>query len=142
MNHAMGVLGRVRRFYALAIVCGATLAGGLVLEHRSFAEPRPEQRTDREVTLTIVRGLRDHLTRHPLDQDISNRTFDSFFKALDPMKVYFTQADIDEFSKYRNDLGNQLKKGDVSFAYKVFDRLLKRTDERVALVDELLKERF
>ncbi len=142
MNHAMVILGRVRRFYALGIVCAATLAAGLVLEHRSFAEPKPAQRTDHQVTLTVVRGLRDHLTRHPLDQDISNRTFDSFFKSLDPMKVYFTQADIDEFSKSRNDLGNMLGKGDVSFAYKVFDRLLKRTDERVALVDELLRSDF
>ena len=55
------------------------------------------------------------------------------------MKVYFTQADIDEFSKYRDDLAATIKKGDVSFAYKVFDRLLKRTDERIALVDEILK---
>lgn len=142
MNHATGILGRVRRVYALGILCGATLAAGLVPAEHSFAEPRPEKRNDREVTLTIVRGLRDHLTRHPMDEDISRRTFDSFFKSLDPMKVYFTQADINEFSKYRTDLANKIKKGDVSFAYQVFDRLLKRTDERVALVDELLKSDF
>ena len=32
-----------------------------------------------------------------------------------------------------------VNEGDVSFAYTVFNRLLKRVDERVALVDELLE---
>ena len=138
MSHASGKLGRFRSVYALGILCGATFALGLVAT-RSSADPKPDQRTDREVTLAIVRDMREHLSHHPLDQEISNRTFDLFFKSLDPMKVYFTQADIDEFAKSRNDLGTMLKKGDISFAYQVFDRLLKRTDERVALADEILK---
>ena len=29
--------------------------------------------------------------------------------------------------------------GDISFAYRVFDRLLARVDERVKMIDQLLK---
>jgi len=136
MNRA-GILGRMRRIYAAGLLCAVGLAAVAVAD-RSSADPKPEQRNDRQVTLTIVRGLRDHLTHHPLDEEISHRTFDSFFKILDPMKVYLTQADIDEFAKYRDDVANLAKKGDVSFAYKAFERLLKRTDERVKLADEIL----
>ena len=42
MSHAMGFLGR-GRFYALAVLCGATLAAGLVLARSQFrrSEARP-----------------------------------------------------------------------------------------------------
>ena len=55
------------------------------------------------------------------------------------MKLYFYQSDIDEFNQKKNDLDDMVGAGDISFAYTVFNRLLKRIDERVALVDELLE---
>jgi carboxyl-terminal processing protease len=58
------------------------------------------------------------------------------------MKLYFNQADIDEFSQKKNELDDMLLAKDVSFAYTIFGRLLQRIDERVALVDELLKQDF
>jgi carboxyl-terminal processing protease len=82
----------------------------------------------------------EHLLRHPLDDEISTRWLDQFLKTLDPMKVYFTQADVDEFMRQKNQLDDQAKRGDVSFAYTVYKRLLERIDHRVKLVDELLPQ--
>ena len=56
------------------------------------------------------------------------------------MKMYFYQVDIDEFQKNQNSLDDRLKNKDISFAYTVFQRFLARVDERVKLIDELLKQ--
>ena len=119
-------------------VCGALVATLLVSGH-IWADPKGPQSSDKQVALSVVRLLREHLSKMPLDDEISKRTFGSILKTLDPLKIYFVQADIDEFAKDETNLDDMLKKGDVSFIYKVFHRLLERIDERVVLVDELLK---
>lgn len=94
---------------------------------------------DRYVT-NAVRSLLDqrHLLRRPLDDEISQRAFDSFFKSLDPMKVYFYQSDIDEFTRERLLLDDFARNNDIDFAYKVFNRFLERLDERIADVPNLI----
>jgi carboxyl-terminal processing protease len=59
---------------------------------------------------------------------------------LDPRKVFFSQADVDGFMEYRDQLDDMALKGDTSFAYQVFHRFLERINERVKLVDELLPQ--
>ncbi len=62
----------------------------------------------------------------------------TFLKQLDPMKLYFMQSDIDEFSKREFELDDLAKEGKTEYAYSIFNVFLKRVDERVKLVDELL----
>lgn len=95
---------------------------------------------DRQITLAVVSLLgREHLSTHALDDEISQRTFENFLKALDPMKVYFYQSDIDAFAHYKDRLDDMAQRGDISFAYLVFKTFLARIDERVAFIDELLE---
>lgn len=102
--------------------------------------PRP---TDRQITRTVTALVGgQHLSKHALDDEISQRALEQFLKSLDGLKTYFYQSDIDEFNKQKNELDDMLKNGDVTFAYNVYKVLLKRVDERVAMVDELLKENF
>jgi len=82
--------------------------------------------------------LQQHLTRHPLDNEISERCLKEFLKRLDLMKVYFYQSDVDEFMKHKDELADAIGHGDVSFAYTVFRKFLERVDERIKTVDELL----
>jgi len=82
----------------------------------------------------------DHLSKHPLDDQISQRAFDLFAKSLDPMKVYFMQSDIDEFSISRTELDDQLKRGEFSTAFAMFRRFLERIDQRTAQAVELIEQ--
>jgi carboxyl-terminal processing protease len=52
--------------------------------------------------------------------------------------VYFNQADIDEFRPMQTKLDDLAREngGNVAFAYQVFDRFLKRIDQRLKFVDE------
>lgn len=82
----------------------------------------------------------DHLSRHPMDNQISERAFDLFAKSLDPMKVYFMQSDIDEFAISRLELDDQLKRGEFSTAFAMFRRFLERIDQRTAQAVELIEQ--
>jgi carboxyl-terminal processing protease len=94
---------------------------------------------DRQITLAVRSYLeREHFLRHPIDDEISRRWFDTFLEALDPMKVYFLQQDIDFFAQRRDSLDDFVKRGDVSFAYEVLGRFLQRVDQRLPLIERLL----
>ncbi len=108
-----------------------------------WAEISEPSATDRDVTRIVTRLMRSrHLSRRPMDDEISRRGFKLFIDGLDPMKCYFYQSDIDEFKKYEDKLDDMLAKYDTRFAQVVFQRFLQRVGERVALVDELLKQDF
>ncbi|HIA19843.1 MAG TPA: tail-specific protease [Planctomycetaceae bacterium] len=96
---------------------------------------------DRRVTLLISSLIqRQHLSKHALDDEISGRAIKTFFKTIDPLKLYFLQTDIDEFMKQRDKIDDMIKKGDVSIAYTIYNRYLERVDERVEMALELIKE--
>ena len=49
---------------------------------------------------------------------------------------------MDDFKQYETQLDDMLQKSDTTFANKVFARFLQRVDERVAMIDQLLKQDF
>jgi carboxyl-terminal processing protease len=120
----------------------AVLSGACLLAVRpSSAEPTEPGADDRHITRAITYLMnREHLTRHPLDDEISARWLDNYLKMLDPRKVFFTAADIEAWSVYGNKLDDMAVLGDTSFAYRVFDQFLDRIDERVKLVKELVHQ--
>jgi carboxyl-terminal processing protease len=130
-------LASVSRWAPLAIL----LVGVGLIVQGVRADLTAPGANDRYVTraVTMLMG-REHLTRHDLDDEISSRAMTAFLKALDPMKMYFNQSDIDVFEKSRHLLDDRTKKGDVGFAYEVYDVYLKRVDERARMVTEILAE--
>jgi carboxyl-terminal processing protease len=105
----------------------------------AWADPVAPGPSDRRTVKIVVKLLNDeHLSRHAMDKEISERCLSNFLKALDPMKLYFYQSDIDEFSKYKDVLCDQIREGDIGFAYAVFRTFLQRADERVKMVNDLL----
>ena len=129
---------------AIAALALAGMDGGQVLaaEAKALTGPRTE---DRQITRAVTKMVTDeHLIRgkQPLDDTISSRALEQFLKSLDNRKLYFEQADIAEFELQKDKLDDMMRRGDISFAYFVYNRFLQRVDERVSQVDELLKEEF
>jgi carboxyl-terminal processing protease len=124
-----------RSFFALL----AVTAGLLLIPAPLPAEPKLDTQQDPLVTKMVCEFLRrGHLNKPAIDDEISRRLFRRFLKELDPAKLYFLKSDIDEFKKEETDLDDQLLKGDLGFAYKVYDRLVKRMEERQKLIEELV----
>ncbi len=132
----------ISRRFLVGALAGLILISALV--PLAVSAPRRSELTtpsarDRQITLAVVSLIgREHLSAQELDDEISRRTFENFLKALDPMKVYFYQSDIDAFAHYKDRLDDMARRGDISFAYLVFKTFLERIDERVAVIDELL----
>ncbi len=110
----------------------APAQGPLVAQDREL----PKRHISRMVAKLL---LRDHLSHAPLDDEISERAFDKFLAFWDPLKLYFTQQDLEEFSVNRTLLDDQLRSGNTEFKQQVFDRFIQRTVERVQTVDDLLE---
>ncbi|MEX0678495.1 MAG: carboxy terminal-processing peptidase [Pirellulales bacterium] len=120
----------------------AALSGAVLVSGRpSWAEPTGPAAADKHITHAItVLMNHEHLTRHPLDNEISGRWLDNYLKMLDPRKVFFTESDVDNWMAYRSQLDDMALRGDTSFAYRVFGQFLERIDERVKLAKELVYE--
>jgi carboxyl-terminal processing protease len=105
----------------------------------AIAKPTQPSAADRQITFAVATLMeRTHLTGQMLDDTISERCLDTFVKELDPLKLFFYQSDIDEFKRRKTLLDDAFKRGDIRFAYEVFDRFLTRVDERVELAVEQL----
>ena len=126
-----------RRFRTLVL---AGLVSSLVAAG-AWADPQGPTSVDKQIAKVVTIMLKEeHLLRHPLDDEMAARWMKNFLKVLDPRKMYFYQSDVDEFTRHQNELPDQVRKGDVSFAYTVFSRYLQRVDERLKQIDELLAQ--
>jgi carboxyl-terminal processing protease len=122
----------------MVLVVAASAAAQEAARPVTAQKPGPN---DRQITLAVRNLLeRQHFTRRGIDDEIARRWFTTFLEALDPMKIYFLQSDIDALSQKRESLDDLVKKGDVSFAYEVFKRFLERVDARLPLIERLIDE--
>jgi len=100
-------------------------------------------KNDRQVALVVSHLMhKDHLSGHPLDDEISRRAIKLYVESFDPRKTYFLQSDVDEFMAKRDQLDDDIRRGNVNFAYTVFNRFIQRLDERVRLVEQLVDQPF
>ena len=127
-------LYRGKRYVALL----AILAGLLLIPTPTPAEPKLGKQDSEIARLVCAYLKRLHLSKPELNAEKSQRLFKHFLKDLDPAKLYFTKSDIEGFKKSETELGEQLNDGDLSFAYKVYDRFIQRVEERQKLIEELV----
>ena len=81
---------------------------------------------------------RNNLSKHGLDDEISRRAFDKYIDSLDPAKLYFRLADIEEFSRWKTQLDDQMTSSDYSAAFQIFRRFRNRVDQQTKLAIECL----
>ena len=80
-----------------------------------------------------------HFSQQKIDETLSEQLFQDYFKTLDPAHIYFTQQDLAEFESVKKDLGSQIRRGNVQFAFDVFKVFLKRLDDYEKFTTDYLK---
>jgi carboxyl-terminal processing protease len=142
MTRVMAQFSRNRRPLGIIFVLGLVVASAVaVVRVNGAADLKGPAANDRAVARAVTKTLLDeHLTRHPLDTEISRRCFKEFMKTLDSYKLYFWQSDYDKFKLSEDELAGKIRNGDIGFAYQVFETLLTRIDQRLKLVDKLLAD--
>ncbi len=133
-------LGKATRRGLWALAAGILLTGfASLLTNPVQAELAPPDSLHRQVTMVVSRLMRrEHLSKRPIDDEISQRALTIYLDMLDPMKLYFLQSDIDEFAKYGKSIDDFVKRGDTQLANVIYERYLQRVDERTADIDSLL----
>ncbi|MEO1998765.1 MAG: PDZ domain-containing protein, partial [Planctomycetaceae bacterium] len=116
-------------------------AGMLLLAAATFCvQQLASAQTNDQTTAKLVCQMiaRKHISHATIDDDVSKRLLARYLKTLDSQKLYFTQTDIDELSKSATVLDDQLKAGNVDFAYSTFTLYLNRINDRLTKVGKLI----
>ncbi len=84
---------------------------------------------------------REHYRRAPLDDHLSSLILDRYLDSIDGGRSYFYASDIAEFDRYRYELDDAIKAGDVDPAFVIFRRYQQRCRERMNYAIELLAKK-
>ena len=85
---------------------------------------------------------RYHYKATPLDDAMSSKIFDNYFEALDSEKLYFVQADVDQFAPMRNKLDDAINSENLAVPFAIYNMYQQRFTERMQYARELLKGKF
>ncbi|GBU09743.1 carboxy-terminal protease for penicillin-binding protein 3 [Gammaproteobacteria bacterium] len=71
-----------------------------------------------------------HYEDQKIDQAKAEQVFDNYIKSIDPQKIYFLESDIQEFSKLKPNLQKNLKEGNLSIGFIIYNRLQERIENQ------------
>ena len=129
--------GGKRPVLSACVLSAVLVAIPLVAAAFELGDPKFQ---DRQVVRTISQKMRlYHLSNRDMDDEISKRGLHLYLKSLDPSKLYFYDSDVKEFEQWENELDDLAKKGDLKKAFEIFNLFLKRVDERLVVINELIE---
>lgn len=83
---------------------------------------------------------REHLTHTKINDKAASQAWTNYLATLDSDRIYFLESDIKDFRRSETALDNDLKKGNLDFAYDTFAVFKKRFKERHDFVFKLLEK--
>jgi carboxyl-terminal processing protease len=131
------ILSAVFSLLVFVITTYGSIAGRL--EHKPI---KPEEQ--HPIVMQAVAQLVSQYHYHKLgiDDQFSAKLLDNYVKHLDGGKVYFTEADIKSFEKYRYAFDDMIFGNNVQPAFDMYNLLLDRMTERCRYAKQLLKHDF
>ncbi|HTD03521.1 carboxy terminal-processing peptidase [Undibacterium sp.] len=120
----------------------ATATQAFALEPAAPPLLMPLQQQSQAANLSARFLTRFHYKAVPLDDAMSEKIFDRYLKSLDPEKLFFVQADIDQFASARTKLDDAIYSEDLNIPFLMFNLYEKRTVERLTYARSLLKQGF
>ena len=94
--------------------------------------PLSAQKVHAATVEEVIQSLsKKHYNKVSINDQLSSQLLDSYIKSLDPSRSYFYQSDIQEFEGVRYTLDDELKSGNVSSGYFIYNRFQERIGERI-----------
>lgn len=93
----------------------------------------------KRITALFTRG---HYNSVQLDDELSSRMFDTYLKNLDFYRNVLMKSDVANFEQYRDQFDDAINKGNLNFAFDMFNFTLKRRAERFDYALALLEKGF
>ena len=126
-----------------SLLVGSTISNNHLLnpsDTLTVIKPENHYQIENQLITSIL--TRYHYKEFDINDSLSIIIFDRYLDALDNGKNYFILSDIEEFNTQKLQLDDKLFKGDIQFYYDVFNVYLRRLNERMTYVDELLNTEF
>ena len=119
----------------------------LLLLPLSAATTASRQRAYSKAELELITRLTarilasNHYRSLPLSATLSQQLFDAYLKRLDPGHMFFLAGEVDAWAlRYRDRLGDDLKRGDSSFGMEVYRLYRERNREFRAFAEKMLAQ--
>lgn len=105
----------------------------------SITQDAQHATASKRITALFTRG---HYTDVQLNDELSSKMFDTYLKNLDYYRNVLTKADVDAFEQYRDKFDDAINKGNLNFAFDMFNLALKRRFEHFDYALQLLNKGF
>ncbi len=128
----------------VAILAALSVQVGAAVPEKAAADTviKPQQ-GQAQAALWASRVLgKLHYKPTPLDDAMSEKIFDRYFKSLDSEKLFFSQADIDQYTIVRTRLDDAIMGENLSVPFAIYNLYQQRFVERIGYARELLKTKF
>ena len=127
-------------FTAAVLACSAAPKPQQLVDGIANIKPDEQQSLVAREVVTLIENY--NYKKIKLNDSISSLILDRYVKALDPSKYYFLASDIKDFEQFRNSLDDDLRNGDLSAPFYIFNVYLKRYNEWVAFSLQNVKNKF
>ncbi|MDD5628929.1 MAG: S41 family peptidase, partial [Elusimicrobia bacterium] len=108
---------------------------------RAALEPAPAAQVVGQLVARIFEQT--HHNHRPIDEALSRQWLRDYLEYYDYNHMFFEKSDVDEFeARYGERLGDLVHNGDISPAYEIFERFLKRAQQRKAQVERIASSSF
>ena len=98
--------------------------------------------SQRETIVELIEQLEErHYAKLVYDDNLSSLHLDNYIESLDGGKMFFTQADLADFERYRTVMDEDLHEGNLQIGFDIFNRFQQRLQERLGGIVETLDER-
>ena len=129
-----------KQMLLVAVLAALSVQAGAAVPDKTADTQLAPQPGQTQAALWASRVLtRYHYKATPLDDAMSEKIFDRYFKSLDAEKLFFTQADLDLYAPMRNKLDDAITGENLSVPFAIYNQYQKRFNERIAYARELLK---
>ncbi len=106
---------------------------------KEFNDPDKDKLLIDLITYVLQKG---HYDPKDINDEFSAGVYKDFINGLDPLKRYFLASDIEEFSKYKTEIDDQIKNKDLSFFDLVYNRFNERMEDVKKIYPEVLDKPF
>ena len=130
-----------KQMLLVAILAALSVQAGAAVPEKTADTPLKPQAGQTQAAVWASRVLTKlHYKPVPLDDAMSEKIFDRYFKSLDAEKMFFTQADIDQYAIVRTRLDDAISGENLSVPFAIFNLYQQRFNERIAYARELVNK--
>lgn len=128
-------------FIAATIACSAApRVAHIDVPGSNNLKPDPIQSVITKEVAELITSL--NYKKPVLNDSLGSVIFDNYIKGMDPNRSYFLASDIKDFEKYRSTFDDDLKVGDLTAAFYMFNVYQKRYNEDMQFSIKALHNHF